>query len=158
MPERSLTATEIVTKSGVVKCFNYTKGYGFIAADNGSVDALVRSSVLEKCGYSQFDVVGGMKVSYIEYEEQDGRLSIDWICLPGPLDPVERMNGRIKFFNTTKGYGFIVPDFGGRDIFLHAVNLRFSSISPSSIYSGVDVSFQTYRQGQKVLANNIALL
>jgi CspA family cold shock protein len=31
--------------------------------------------------------------------------------------------GTIKWFNPTKGYGFIVPDDGGQDVFLHVSNL-----------------------------------
>lgn len=32
--------------------------------------------------------------------------------------------GRIKFFNETKGYGFIKPDDGGKEIFVHATGLN----------------------------------
>lgn len=37
--------------------------------------------------------------------------------------------GKIKWFNTTKGYGFIIPDQGGSDVFLHINNIDANDIS-----------------------------
>lgn len=36
--------------------------------------------------------------------------------------------GTVKWFNHTKSYGFIIPDEGGPDVFLHAYDLRHASI------------------------------
>ncbi len=37
--------------------------------------------------------------------------------------------GTVKWFNTTKGYGFIAPDDGGKDIFVHVSQLESSGLS-----------------------------
>ncbi len=53
---------------GTVKWFNSVKGFGFIAPEDGSKDAFVHISALERAGISLFSV--GQKV---EYELQPGR-------------------------------------------------------------------------------------
>ena len=50
-----------------------------------------------------------------------------------------RINGTVKFFNAAKGFGFITPDNGGQDVFIHASALEFAGIS--SINEGDKVSF-----------------
>ena len=50
-------------------------------------------------------------------------------------------NGTVKFFNATKGFGFIQPDNGGADVFVHATALERSGMSP--LQEGDKVSFTT---------------
>ena len=49
------------------------------------------------------------------------------------------MNGTVKFFNAAKGFGFITPDEGGKDIFVHATALEAAGIR--SLDEGDRVSF-----------------
>jgi CspA family cold shock protein len=49
-------------------------------------------------------------------------------------------NGVVKFFNTSKGFGFIAPDGGGKDVFIHITALQRSGLQ--SLDEGQKVSFE----------------
>ena len=49
-------------------------------------------------------------------------------------------NGKIKWFNPTKGYGFIENDAGGKDVFLHVSALEQAGID--TLTEGEAVSFE----------------
>jgi CspA family cold shock protein len=50
-------------------------------------------------------------------------------------------NGTVKFYNTQKGFGFIQPDDGGKDVFVHATALERAGMH--SLNEGQKVSFDT---------------
>jgi cold shock protein len=52
-----------------------------------------------------------------------------------------RQSGTVKFFNQTKGFGFITPDEGGKDVFVHITAVERSGIGP--LDEGMRVSFET---------------
>jgi len=62
-------------------------------------------------------------------------------------------NGKIKWFNPTKGYGFIENDAGGRDIFLHVSALEQAGIN--TLEEGEAVSFEIGENRGKENAINI---
>ena len=49
--------------------------------------------------------------------------------------------GTVKFFNETKGFGFIQPDGGGTDVFVHITALERSGLGP--LNEGDKVNFET---------------
>ncbi|MFD2649606.1 cold-shock protein [Devosia albogilva] len=65
--------------------------------------------------------------------------------------------GVVKFFNTTKGFGFIQPESGGKDAFVHISAVQRSGLD--GLYENDKVSYdlETGRDG-KVSATNLALL
>jgi CspA family cold shock protein len=52
-----------------------------------------------------------------------------------------RQNGTVKFFNASKGYGFITPDDGGKDVFVHVTAVERSGIP--ALTDGMRISFET---------------
>ena len=62
-------------------------------------------------------------------------------------------NGKIKWFNPTKGYGFIENDAGGKDVFLHVSALEQAGID--TLTEGESVSFEIGENRGKENAVNI---
>jgi CspA family cold shock protein len=54
--------------------------------------------------------------------------------------------GTVKWFNTTKGYGFIQPDEGGRDVFVHATAVENSDLK--SLNEGQVITYEVERDSR----------
>ena len=58
------------------------------------------------------------------------------------------MNGTVKFFNTGKGFGFIAPDEGGKDVFVHASALEAAGIRALNEGDRVSFTLEDDRKGR----------
>ncbi|MCA0997760.1 cold-shock protein [Alloyangia pacifica] len=65
-------------------------------------------------------------------------------------------NGTVKWFNSTKGFGFIEPETGDRDIFLHVTALERAGITRIDDGQKVTFDVETGRDGRES-ASNLAL-
>ena len=65
-------------------------------------------------------------------------------------------NGTVKWFNTTKGYGFIAPEGGGKDVFVHISAVERAGLTGLADNQKVTYELETGRNG-KESATNIAL-
>jgi CspA family cold shock protein len=145
---------------GTVKWFNATKGFGFVTLEDGS-DAFCHASALTSLPSAELpqgatvlcDVAQGqrgMQVTHIHRvdassEPQPARTGPR--PARGPRDSSGAMaDGHVKFFNEQKGFGFVVPESGGTDVYVHASALRRSGLS--ILLPEQRVRFST-RQGQK---------
>jgi len=120
-----------------VKWFNATKGFGFVALSDGSKDAFLPMAILRRAGYDEAregasivcEVGVGAKGPLVL-----NVLNIDNSAAPAqderrPASAASTLDGVVKWFEPEKGYGFIAPDGGGKDIFIHVTALRRSGVA-----------------------------
>jgi CspA family cold shock protein len=123
-----------------VKWFNAEKGFGFVALANGGGDAFLHISVLQASGHQS--VAPGAKIKaqigpgakgsqvtrVIEVDESSATEAPPRERSSGPrgggrvaVDPssATEVGGTVKWFNLNKGFGFVVANDGGKDVFVH---------------------------------------
>ncbi len=64
--------------------------------------------------------------------------------------------GTVKWFNSTKGYGFITPENGGKDIFVHVSAVEKAGLR--DLKEGQKVSFEITTSRDKQSADKLALV
>ena len=94
------------------------------------------------------------------------RLSVDRsrLTLPGrrilwatsEQETTDMANGTVKWFNSTKGFGFIAPESGGKDVFVHISALERSGMTSLSDDQKVTYDVEAGRDGRES-AINLAL-
>jgi cold shock protein len=130
---------ELTEITGVVKWFDVAKGFGFIVPDNGMQDVLLHVSCLRRDGY-QTILEGTRIVALIQRRDRGFQafriLSMDQSTAvhPSQMPPVRTHvqvtatsgleRALVKWFNRTKGFGFLTRGEGTEDIFIHMETLR----------------------------------
>ena len=64
--------------------------------------------------------------------------------------------GQVKFFNTTKGFGFIAPDGGGKDVFVHVTAVQQAGLR--GLNEGQKISFEVEADKRGPKAVNLKLV
>ncbi|MCA8888312.1 MAG: cold-shock protein [Parvularculaceae bacterium] len=64
--------------------------------------------------------------------------------------------GKVKWFNTTKGYGFITPDDGGKDVFVHITAVQKAGLQ--GLNDDQAVSYDLAEERGKTAAANIKVI
>ena len=137
--DQSNDAVDLIEITGVIKWFDVAKGFGFIVPDNGMQDVLLHVTCLRRDGY-QTILEGTRIVALIQKRDRGYQafriLSMDQTTAvhPSQMPPVkthvqvtpssglERV--LVKWFNRTKGFGFLTRGEGTEDIFIHMETLR----------------------------------
>lgn len=165
----------------VVKWFNPEKAFGFVALSDGTGDAFLHLSVLERAGYGpvapgttlQVRVSQGQKGSQVsEVLDVDASTAT---ASPPPRErsfgnapggsrpqqeretgPAVEMTGTVKWYNAAKGFGFIVAANGGKDVFVHASVLEREGLHGLNEGQGVRMQVAEGRKGPEAISIKLA--
>ena len=157
----------------VVKWYNPDKGFGFVQLADGSGDAFLHASVVERSGHGSVPPGATIEVragpgpkgpqvteilsvdSSTAQQEQPRRPRPERSYTPVDQASVEEI-GTVKFYAADKGFGFIVRDRGGKDIFVHASALNRAGIA--ELGEGQRVAVDMVEGGKGPEALNIRLI
>jgi CspA family cold shock protein len=144
----------------VVKWFSLTKGFGFVAPADGSADAFLHSSVVNHAGMR--DIPEGTKLLVTITGGPKGPQVANIVKALGmapvpaspsnraaPSGPESEMTGIVKWFKSDKGFGFVTPDDGGRDVFVHRSVMIAAGLQYLDSGQKVRMKVQTASKGRE---------
>jgi CspA family cold shock protein len=155
--------------AATVKWFNRTKGFGFVTAIDGSGDVFLPASILALSGHDEVDEGATVVCDVVDGPKGRAVASIHEIdpSTASPRSPrraadenrpermaggpVEAMDGVVKWFDLVRGFGFISPHDGSRDVFIHASALRRSGLDNLTTGQAVQMEVQHAKRGREVV-------
>ncbi|MEN9931816.1 MAG: hypothetical protein RIS17_389 [Pseudomonadota bacterium] len=181
-PRREMSPGIVIgTGRGTVKFFNAQKGFGFVVREDGGEDVFVHISAVEAAGLTgladgqplEFTLTernGRVSATDLKIEGEplpveerapreprEPRAGGDFERRPSrervPVTTGERVDGTVKFFNGTKGFGFIQRDDGAPDAFVHISAVERAGFA--NLNEGQRVSFELEedRRGKQAAVN-----
>ncbi len=147
-----------------LKWFNTSKGFGFVVPEGTRDDVFLHASILQKGGYP---IIGeGALLSCIVEKSENGYFAKEVIEVieagkcpfatseedTSALQDKTSVRGLVKWYDDKKEFGFVIPEDGVKDIFIHKSCLEASGIETLIPGQAVVVTFKPVLKGREALS------
>ena len=164
--QKDVSAEEIPVKTKL-KWFNNPKGFGFVCPEDEDLDAFLHITTLQKAGVSALGE-GACLLCLIERGPKGAQVKevvelIDAGALtepparpraparPAAENNIVSMAGSVKWYKPDKGFGFVVPDDGMKDIFIHKTCLERHGIDSLAEGRRLCMTVRNVPKGREVI-------
>ncbi|KQY22003.1 cold-shock protein [Cellulomonas sp. Root485] len=140
---------------GTVSWYEPGKGYGFVTPDGGGAEIFVHSSAIVGGGV----ISDGQRVAFLVVEGDKGPQADHLLPLgaeaAGRPRASDGADGTVSWYDGEKGFGFVTPDSGGEDLFVH---VRALPSGVTELSEGDRVTFDVGTSEKGLQARNIRLV
>lgn len=173
MPQEERAAEELPVKTRL-KWFNNPKGFGFVCPEDENLDAFLHITTLQKAGVGTLGdgacllcVIErgpkGAQVKEVVELIDAGAVTAPPEKAPAPEPPpraraaqspsgdIITMSGTVKWYKVDKGFGFVVPDDGLKDIFIHKTCLDRHGVEDLREGQRLTMTIRNVPKGREVL-------
>lgn len=154
-----------------LKWFNIPKGFGFVNPESRrDVDAFLHITTLQEAGVQAVGE-GACLVCDIEYGNKGAHvkqvievldvgvlpvgISCDALTTSDDFGRIQKMKGTVKWYKEEEGFGFIIPEDGMKDVFIHKTCLEKHEISGFAAGQKVFMTFRSVPKGREVVSLKI---
>ena len=158
--EDALPSGDIEPVTLHLKWFNGTKGFGFLVPEDNSFDAFLHITTLQEAGLhflgegavlkcTVFDGDKGKQVKEVVEVVEQG--TVNMMPEINEEDGTFTMGGLVKWYKQEKGFGFIIPDDGMKDVFIHKTLLDRLELEELEAGQRVRVTLKSVDKGREAV-------
>lgn len=152
---------DVVVQRLSLKWFNGSKGFGFVVPEDGSFDAFIHITTLQRAGLHSVGEGAVLLCELMDGNKGKQVRNVLEIVSAGsvnmmPLDSanaegLQTLGGLVKWYKPEKGFGFVIPDDGMKDIFVHKTLLDNLGIEELRDGQRVRVTLKTVEKGREAV-------